>query len=109
MRLVLKGRYAVVVVWRGQALVVADHVPQRDPVAAAKPAGQLQGGGYLSRVIEDRLVGQADVLNPDRCPVQARRVAAAQSERDELIDPPAGLDEVVRACVGQLVELVGRA
>jgi hypothetical protein len=45
------------------------------------------------------------VLDPDGGPVQACRVAAAQRQRHQLIDPAAALHEEVGARVRQLVEL----
>src|SRR5664280_3632307 len=54
--LVLKGGDQIVVIRLGQALVVADDVPQRDRIAAAQPAGQAQRSRNLRGVAENRLI-----------------------------------------------------
>ena len=51
----------------------------------------------------------ADLLDPDRRPVQADGVTAADAERDELVDRAVAVDHEVRAVAGKLVQLrVGR-
>ena len=84
---------------------MADHVVELDPVRAAQPAREPQRSRDLRAVVEDLPIGVADVLDSDRRPVQSDRMAAADRERHELIDSPIRLDEEVRACVRQLVEL----
>ena len=88
---------------RGEALVVADHVPERDPVPAHQPYCQRERRLQLPRVVEDRGVARPDVLDPDRRPVQPHRVPAADAERHELVDRPVRVDDEVRARAGQLV------
>src|SRR5215207_5595151 len=78
---------ALAVVGGAEALGVADHVAHANPEAAAQPARQPQGGAQLTAVAEDVAVAVADVLDSDRRPVEADRVAAAGAEVDEAEDP----------------------
>ena len=96
---------ALAVVGRAEALGVADHVAHADPEAAAQVLGQVQRGVQLAAVAEHVGVAEADVLDPDRGPVEADGVAAAGAQVDELEDPPGGADDEVAADVGQLVQL----
>ena len=50
-------------------------------------------------------LAEADVLDPDRRPVQPDGVAAHQPERHELVDRPVAIDDEVRADARQLAEL----
>ncbi len=97
--------------WIGarQALVVADHIAERDPVAAHQPGGEPERGGELARVAEDLPVARADVLDPDRRPVETDRVAAPDGQAHQLVDGAVPVDDEVRARAGPLVQLgVGR-
>ena len=85
-----------------QALVVADHVGQRDAVPRHQPGGQRERDAHLRRVAEHLGVGESDVLDPDRDLVQPDRVPAHDVERHELVDRPVAVDDEVRARAGQL-------
>ena len=82
----------------------ADHVGERDRVRTAKPSCELQRRLHLRAIGEDFAVGEADVLDPDRRPVEADRVAAHDRQAHELHDRPVAAHHEVRAHAGQLVE-----
>ena len=92
-----------------QALGVADHVRQRDAVAVHQPERQPQRRLHLPRVVEDRRVARADVLDADRRPVEADRVPADRRERHELVDRAVRSITKCAHVPGQLVQLgIGR-
>ncbi len=104
-RLAAPGRVELLVVRARQALVVADDVAELDPELLRQPERQLERGGELARVVQDVRVAVADVLDPDRRPVEADGVPAARGQVDELVDRPVRVDDEVRARPGQLVQL----
>ena len=71
--------------------------PSEMLVPAHQPDGQRERRLQLPRVVEDRGVARADVLDPDRRPVQPDRVPAADAERHELVDRAVRVDHEVRA------------
>src|SRR6476469_968089 len=95
--LVAQAGDQLVVVAGGEALGVADHVVDANPEAAAQPLGEAQRGAQLGSVAEHVPVAVADVLDPERGPVEADRVAAAGAEVDEAEDPARAGDYEVRA------------
>src|SRR3954453_18333722 len=96
---------ALVVVGAGQRLAVPDDVLRGDAVALLEPAGQAQARAQLAAVAHHLGVGEPDVLDTDRRPVQAHRVTAAQPQRDELVDGAVAVDHEMRAGARPLVEL----
>src|SRR5215208_1542569 len=89
------GRVALVVVRALEALGVADHVAEIDAVAPHQPTRQLDRRAELAAVAEDLGVAEADVLDPDRRPVEADGVAAADAEPHELVDRAVAVDDEV--------------
>src|SRR5947208_1323394 len=83
------ARHSLAVVRAREALVVADDVVDGNRVAAAQPAHEAQARGHLRPVAEDLSVGEADMLDADRRPVEADGVPAHGSQRHELVDPAA--------------------
>ena len=104
-RLVRQRRHALVVVRAGEALVVADHVTRPDRVVRLQPARQPQRGSQLAAVAHHVRVGGADVLYPDRRPVEAHGVPAHQTQRHELVNHAPPVDHEVRTHPRKLVQL----
>ena len=78
---------------------------RRDVELLLQPARQPQRAAQHRAVAHHRRVGGADVLDADRAVVEPDGVAAAQLQRDELVDGPVRVDQEVRADAGQLAEL----
>ena len=76
-----------------------------DAVPAHQPERQRERGSELRRVVEDLSVARADVLDPERRPVEPHRVAAHRVQTDELVDRPVPVDDEVRADARELAEL----
>ena len=93
------------VVRTAQRLGVADDVVVGDAVLRLQPAREPQRGAQHLDVAEHPGLAEADVLDPDRRPVQPDRVAADPLQRDELVDGAVRVDDEVRAGARQLVQL----
>jgi hypothetical protein len=104
-RLVAEGGYVFTVEGAREAFVVADHVLSLDVETALKPPDEAQAGRELAVVSENLSIAEADVLDPDRGPVQSDGVTTDRVERNQLVDCSLGVDEEVRAGARELVEL----
>src|SRR3954453_11105595 len=75
-----QARHQLPVVGGAEALGVPDHVVDADVELAPQPLRQSQRGAQLAPVVERVAVAVADVLDPDRGPVEADGVAAAGAQ-----------------------------
>ena len=105
MRLAAPRRVQLLVERARQALVVADHVRERDPVAPMSQSVSASDERICAASPSTCASDSADVLDPDRRPVEPDGVPARCVELDELVDRAVAIDDEVRARPRQLVQL----
>lgn len=86
-------------VWRAEALAVADHVMNADLEVTPQVLRQAEGCTQLPFVIEDIRVAKTGVLDTYSRPVETDRVPTAGPNVDQLENPAAGGDDEVCADV----------
>ena len=79
MRLVLERRHALAVIRALQAFAVPDHVARLDSEPALQPTREAQRGVQLAPIRHHGGVARANVLDPDRRPVEPNGVAAHEA------------------------------
>lgn len=105
MRLTTQARDQLVMVWRAEALAVADHVVNADFEVTPQVLRQAKGGSRLPFIIEDIRVAKTRVLDTYGRPVETDRVPTAGPNVDQLVDPAAGGNDEVSTDVRKLMKL----
>jgi hypothetical protein len=105
MRLMTQTRDQLVMVWRAEALAVANHVVNADLEVTPQVLRQAKGCTHLPFVIEDIRVAKTGVLDTYGRPVETDRVPTASPNVDQLVDPAAGRNDEMGADVRKLMKL----